>query len=84
MIGLVDSKKFCVDCYEWKYSFPMDHIPLERDDSLKVQYIEIPSMWDKLTEKAMEPHSSTIAWKIPWTEEPGRLQSTGSLRVGHD
>ena len=39
----------------------------------------------KLTkEKAMAPHSSTLAWKIPWTEEPGRLQSTGPLRVGHN
>ena len=37
-----------------------------------------------LTEKAMAPHSSTLAWKIPWTEEPGGLQSMGSLRVGHD
>ena len=37
-----------------------------------------------LPEKAMAPHSSTLAWKIPWTEEPGRLQSTGSLRVGQD
>ena len=35
-------------------------------------------------EKAMAPHSSTPAWKIPWTEEPGGLQSMGSLRVGHD
>ena len=35
-------------------------------------------------EKSMTPHSSTLAWKIPWTEEPGRLQSMGSLRVGHD
>jgi len=35
-------------------------------------------------EKAMALHSSTLAWKIPWTEEPGRLQSMGSLRVGHD
>ena len=35
-------------------------------------------------EKAMAPHSSTPAGKIPWTEEPGRLQSMGSLRVGHD
>ena len=35
-------------------------------------------------EKAMAPHSNTLAWKIPWTEEPGRLQSMGSLRVGHD
>ena len=37
-----------------------------------------------LPEKAMAPHSSTLAWKIPWMEEPGRLQSMGSLRVGHD
>ena len=35
-------------------------------------------------EKAMAPHSSTVAWKIPWTEEPGRLQSMGLLRVGHN
>ena len=34
--------------------------------------------------KAMAPHSSTLAWKIPWMEEPGRLQFMGSLRVGHD
>ena len=37
-----------------------------------------------VTEKAMATHSRTLAWKIPWTEEPGRLQSMGSLRVGHD
>ena len=37
-----------------------------------------------LMEKAMAPHFSTLAWKIPWTEEPGRLQSMGSLRVGHN
>ena len=35
-------------------------------------------------EKAMATHSSTLAWKIPWTEEHGRLKSTGSLRVRHD
>ena len=37
-----------------------------------------------IAEKAMAPHSSTLGWKIPWTEEPGRLRSMGSLRVGHD
>ena len=38
-----------------------------------------------ITKKAgMAPYSSTLAWKIPWMEEPGRLQSMGSLRVGHD
>ena len=35
-------------------------------------------------EKVMATYSSTLAWKIPWMEEPGRLQSMGSLRVGHD
>ena len=37
-----------------------------------------------LSEKAMAPHSSSLAWKIPWMEESGRLQSMGSLRVRHD
>ena len=37
-----------------------------------------------LGEKAVAPHSSTLAWKTPWTEEPGRLQSMGSLRIRHD
>ena len=37
-----------------------------------------------LMEKVMAPHSSTLAWKIPWVEEPGGLQSMGSLRIGHD
>ena len=39
---------------------------------------------EDLLEKEMAPHSSTIAWKIPWEEEPGRLQSMGLQRVGHD
>ena len=38
----------------------------------------------KVTEKAMAPHSSTLAWRVPWTEEPGRLQSMGSRGVRHD
>ena len=41
-------------------------------------FYTIEQMW------AMAAHSSTLAWKIPWTEEPGRLQSMGPLRVGHD
>ena len=40
--------------------------------------------WGNESLKAMAPHSSTPAWKIPWTEEPGGLQSMGSRRVGHD
>ena len=53
----------------------------------------LPTMWETwvqslgqegLLEKEMETHSSIFAWKIPWTEEPGRLQSMKSQRVGHD
>ena len=40
--------------------------------------------WKDPLEKAVAPHSRTLAWKLPWTEEPGRLQSTGPQRVGHD
>ena len=40
--------------------------------------------YDEIDQKAMALHSSTLAWQIPWTEEPGGLQSIGSLRVGHD
>ena len=46
---------------------------------LNIKYLS--SMW---LEKAMAPHSSTLAWKIPWMEEPGGLQSMGSQRVRHD
>ena len=42
------------------------------------------TMWGQETEKAMAPHSSTLAWKIPWTEKPGRLQSMELWRVRHD
>ena len=43
-----------------------------------------PSLEHLAVEKAMAVHSSTLAWKIPWMEEPGGLQSMGSRRVGHD
>ena len=51
------------------------------------RYVIGISFWRQLgitSEKAMAPHSSTLAWKIPWTEEPGRLLSTGSHRVKHN
>ena len=53
----------------------------------------LPAMWETwvqslgcedLLEKEMAAHSSILAWRIPWTEEPDGLQSTGSQRVGHD
>ena len=50
----------------------------------KIEKIWIWGWVVRKREKAMAPHSSTLAWKIPGTEEPGRLQSMGSLRVGND
>ena len=74
------------------------HLPLFRSlrprTSLVAQTVKrLPTMqetrvqslcWEDLLEKEMEIHSSILAWKIPWTEESGRLQSMGSQRVGHD
>ena len=40
--------------------------------------------WEDVLEKGTAPHSSILAWRIPWTEEPGGLSSRGSYRVGHD
>jgi len=62
--------------------------------SLVAQTVKrLPAVWETQVrslgqedtlEKAMAIHSSTLAWKIPWMEEPDRLQSMGSQRVGHD
>ena len=52
----------------------VDHLKLRKNLVLLMYKVE----------KAMAPHSSTLAWKIPWTEEPGRLKTMVSLRVGHD
>ena len=56
-------------------------MPSESQGKMWLTYFNTSIGW---LEKAMAPHSSTLAWKIPWREEPGRLQSMGSLRVGHD
>ena len=75
---------------DWKRSV---FIPIPRKSSAKdcsnYHIIVLISHGNKvmlkiLQEKARAPHSSTLAWKIPWMEEPGRLQSMGSLRVRHD
>ena len=52
--------------------------------SVQLEDIQTMASCHRPLEKAMAPHSSTVARKIPWTEEPGGLQSMGSLRVGHD
>ena len=52
---------------------------------LAAQEMGVQSLgWAESLEEEMGTHSSILAWKFPWTEEPGRLQSTGSPRVGHD
>ena len=71
-----------------------DYQPLDQHLSLVGHVVKrLPAMretqvrslgWEDPLEKEMATHSSTLAWKIPWTEEPGRLQSMGSQRVGHD
>ena len=51
----------------------------------KIQETQVQSVgWEDTMEEGMATHSSTLAWKIPWTKEPGRLQSLGSQRVWHD
>ena len=66
---------------DWKRMFDSPNIlySLLKNDNKVFKYLE-----HKFQEKAMAPHSSTLAWKILWTEKPGRLQAMGSLRVGHD
>ena len=49
-----------------------------------MQETRVQSLGWEDVEKRMATHSSILAWRIPWTEEPGRLQSTGSQRIGHD
>ena len=75
---------------------PVELFQILKDDAvesaaLNMQYaialnMQYAGSWHSafFKEKAMATHSSTLAWKIPWTEKPGRLQSMGLLRVGHD
>ena len=56
----------------------MKHLPAMRETRVR------SLGWEDPLEKEMATHSSILAWRIPWTEEPGWLQSTGSQRVGHD
>ena len=59
-------------------------LPRCRQTLYRLMALHFTSLQDIIMEKAMAPHSSTLAWKIPWTEEPGRLRSMGSLEVGQD
>ena len=77
---------------------PLARLPLSRYLALGASLVaemvkRLPAVWETQVrslgwadplEKEMATHSSTVAWKIPWMEAPGRLQSMGSQRVGHD
>ena len=67
---------------ETKERLPLDSNKLMMDPLVPF-LTGVPSVPDKAI-KEMATHSSILAWRIPWTEEPGRLQSTGSQRVGHN
>ena len=56
---------------------------VENPPAMRETWVPSPGRENSL-EKVMATHSSILAWRIPWTEEPGRLQSMGSQRVGHD
>ena len=71
----------------------MKYIKCNRASLVAQTVKRLPTMWETRVqslgqevtlEKEMATHSSILAWKIPWMEEPSRLQSMGSQRVGHD
>ena len=67
-----------------KSFFPLTHCdPCQRLPTMQETLVQSLG-WEDPLEKEMATHSSTLAWRIPWREEPGRLQSMGSQRVGHD
>ena len=80
--------------YVYMHIYVCIHTHTHTWTSLVAQTVKhLPTMWETrvqslgredLLEKEMLTHSSILAWKIPWTEKPGRLQSMGSQRVGHD
>ena len=75
--------------YVYIYIYIYIHTHTHTQTSLVAQVKRLPIMWESLgwedpLEKAMATHSSTLAWKIPWTKEPGELQSRGLQRVRHD
>ena len=67
-----------------KIKITLDHLWLRIKNYTYLKKVKYLPGFHGSTEKAMAPHSSTLAWKIPWMKEPGRLQSMGSLRVGYD
>ena len=78
-------KEFTCNAEDWVQSMGWED-PLKKGKATRSSFRAWRIPWTVYSplEKAMVPHSSALAWKIPRTEEPGRLQSMGSLRVRHD
>ena len=83
----------CFEIRKWDLHFILFQNCFSRESLVAPRLKHLPAMqetrvrslsWDDPLEKEMATHSSILAWRIPWTEEPGRLQSMGSQRVGHD
>ena len=88
--GLQGDVAFDLSLDVWK---EFQSVERKRDSLVAQTAKRLPAMWETWVrssgwedplENEMATHSSTLAWKIPWMEEPGRLQSMGSQRVGHD
>ena len=78
----VSGMPLSVSPFNFQYQFPTSGVNLKCIFWINSLCLEnIPIVF--ILEKAMAPHSSTLAWKIPWTEEPGGMQSMGSLRIRH-
>ena len=73
----------CLHLLHWQADFLPQHHLGSHHLNVILYFLDLRLVVIRL-EKAMAPHSSTLAWKIPWTEEPGRLQSMRLQRVGHD
>ena len=89
MIDCMDLSRFCY-CHQYlkKMEYRVKSVPLVAQ-KLKhlpgMQETQVRSLhWEDPLEKEMATHSSTLAWRIPWREDPGGLQSMGLQRVGHD
>ena len=74
----------CFFFFHLSWKQPPEFIVYIRIQSWFYTYLGFGQMHDNLLKKETATHSSTLAWRIPWTEEPGGLQSMGSQRVGHD
>ena len=89
LISSCYSLKLCIQMlisFLFSFAFPLTSLVAQTVKHLSIMWeTQVRSLGQEdPLEKEMAIHSSTIAWKIPWTEEPGRLQSMGSQRVGHN